>query len=117
MADIDHEPSPAITTDDKNIVVLMHLAGIVFSVFPALLVWLLKRDNNAYIAEQAREALNFQITMLIAQLIGWALAFILIGFVLLGLVWLANIVCCLLAAIAASRGELYRYPFTLRLIS
>jgi uncharacterized protein len=117
MADLDHEPTSVISADDKNIVVVTHLAGILFSVFPALLVWLLKRNDNGYIAEQAREALNFQITMLIAQLVGWVLAFILIGFVLLGLIWLVNIVCCILAAVAASKGEHYRYPFTLRLLN
>lgn len=115
--DIDHEPATVISADDKNIVVLTHLAGIVFSVFPALLVWLLKRNDNAYIADQAREALNFQVTMLIAQLVSWVLAFILIGFVLLGLIWLANIAFCIMAAVAASKGEYYRYPFTLRLLN
>lgn len=121
MADInnelDTETKPAATADDKNIMVVTHLGGIVFSIFPGLLVWLLKRDDNAYIADQAREALNFQITMLIAQVVSCILVFILIGFLLLGIVWLANIIFCILAAIAASKGEHYRYPFTLRLIN
>ena len=106
-----------ITADDKNIAVITHLAGTLFSIFPALAVWLLKRNDNAYLADQAREALNFQITVLIVQAVSGILIFVVIGFLLLGLVWLANIFFCIMAAIAASKGEHYRYPLTLRLIS
>jgi uncharacterized Tic20 family protein len=113
MAEID----PAISADDRNIMVLTHLGSIVFSIFPGLLVWLLKRNDNVYLADQAREALNFQITVLIAQVISCILMFVLVGFLLLGLVWLANIILCIMAAVAASKGEHYRYPFTLRLIN
>ncbi len=107
----------AIAADDKNIAVITHLAGMLFSIFPALLVWLLKRNDNAFVADQAREALNFQITILIAQAVSCILVFVVIGFLFLGLVWLANIFFCIMAAIAASKGEHYRYPLTLRLIS
>lgn len=105
------------SSDDKNIAVLTHLGGIFFCIFPGLIVWLLKKDDSPYLADQAREALNFQITVLLAYLISWVLVFVLIGVVLLGVVWLANIILSLLAAIAASKGENYRYPFALRLIN
>jgi len=107
----------APTPDEKNIAVLTHLAGTIFSIFPSLIVWLLKKDNSTYIGEQAREALNFQITVLIAYAISSVLIVILIGFLAMGIVWLGNIVLCILAAVAASKGEHYRYPLTLRLIS
>lgn len=103
--------------DEKNIAVVTHITGIFFSIFPGLIVWLLKKDESPYISEQAREALNFQITLLIAYFISCVLMFILIGFVLLFLVWLANIVFSIMAAVAASKGENYRYPFSLRLIN
>jgi len=105
------------SSDDKNIAVLTHLGGIFLCIFPGLIVWLLKKDDSPYLADQAREALNFQITVLLAYLISWVLVFVLIGVVLLGVVWLANIILSLLAAIAASKGENYRYPFALRLIN
>jgi uncharacterized Tic20 family protein len=104
-------------SDEKNIATITHLGGTVFSFVPALIVWLLKKNDSAYIGEQAREALNFQITVLIAQFIAGILAFILIGFVLMGLIWLANIVLCIIAAISSSKGAHYRYPLTLRLIN
>jgi len=105
------------SNDDKNIATITHLGGTVFSFIPALIVWILKKNDNEYIASQAKEALNFQITVLIAQFIAGVLALILIGFVFMGIIWLANIVLCIIAAISTSKGETYRYPFTLRLIN
>ena len=111
------ESSERISADDKNIVVLTHLGGTLFSLFPSLIVWLIKREDNAYIAEQSREALNFQITVLIAQTISSILILLLVGFALMGIIWIANIIICIIAAVAASKGEHYRYPFSLRLIN
>lgn len=105
------------SNDEKNIATVTHLGGTLFSVFPALIVWVLKKDDSAYLSEQAKEALNFQITVLIAQFIAGILALILIGFIFMGIIWLLNIVLCIIAAISTSKGEQYRYPFTLRLIN
>jgi len=105
------------TANDRNIAVLTHLGGIFFSVLPGLIVWLLKKDDSPYLGQQAREALNFQITVLLAYMVSYVLVFILIGFALMMLIWVANIVLCIIAAVKTSQGEDYRYPFTLRLIS
>ncbi len=105
------------SNDDKNIATITHLGGTVFSFIPGLLVWVLKKDDSAYIADQSKEALNFQITVLIAQFIAGILAIILIGFLFMGIIWLLNVVFCIIAAISSSKGETYRYPFCLRLIN
>lgn len=107
----------SISSNDRNIAVLTHLGGIFFSFIPGLLVWLLKKDDNPFLGEQGREALNFQITLLIAYMACYVLMLILIGFLLAGLVWLFNIIVCIAAAVHASKGENYRYPLTLRLIN
>ena len=104
-------------SDDKYIATVTHLGGTVFSFIPALIVWILKKDDSAYIADQAKEALNFQITVLIAQFIAGILAIILIGFLFMGIIWILNVVFCIIAAIASSKGETYRYPLCLRLIN
>jgi uncharacterized protein len=112
--------STEITTpsnDDKNIATVTHLGGTVFSFIPGLIVWILKKDDSAYVADQAKEALNFQITVLIAQFIAGILAIILIGFLFMGIIWILNVIYCIIAAIASSKGETYRYPFCLRLIN
>lgn len=105
------------SANDKNIAVLTHLAGIFFSFIPALIVWLLKKDDSAFIGEQSREALNFQITMVIGYMVAGVLSWILIGLLFFPILWLANLVFCLLAAINVSKGENYQYPFALRLIN
>lgn len=109
--------SQVISNDDRNIATVTHLGGTVFSFIPALIVWILKKDDSIYISDQAKEALNFQITVLIAQFVAGILAFILIGFLFMFIIWLANVVLCIIAAISTSRGEKYRYPLTLRLIN
>ena len=105
------------SNDDKNIATVTHLGGTVFSFIPALIVWILKKDDSAYISDQAKEALNFQITVLIAQFIAGILAIILIGFIFMGIIWILNVIFCIIAAVASSKGEAYRYPLCLRLIN
>ncbi|HEY0268083.1 MAG TPA: DUF4870 domain-containing protein [Methyloradius sp.] len=117
MADIEQSGITSPTADEKNLAVLAHIGGALFSFVPSLIIWLLKKDDSAYISVAAREALNFQITLLIAYAISWVLMFILIGFLMAGILWIANIILCILAAVSASKGEQYQYPFTLRLIN
>jgi uncharacterized protein len=105
------------SNDEKNIATVTHLGGTVFLFIPALIVWILKKDDSAYIGDQSREALNFQITVLIAMFIANILIWVLIGFALIPIIWLANIVFCIIAAISTSKGETYRYPICLRLIN
>jgi uncharacterized Tic20 family protein len=114
---METEMSDDITSDEKNIAVLTHLGGIFFGFIPALIVWLLKKDDSAFIGEQAREALNFQITVLIGYVAAWVLAFVLIGFLLLPAIYVTNLVLCIVAATKVSKGESYQYPFALRLIN
>ncbi len=112
MAEIE-QPS----ADERNFAVITHLAGTVFFFIPALIIWALKKNESSYIADQAKEALNFQITVMIAMMVAQALIWVLIGLALIPMVWIGNIILCILAAIATSKGETYRYPLNLRLIS
>jgi len=115
---IEENPNSAVpSNDDKNIATITHLGGTVFSFVPALIVWILKKDDSEFIADQAKEALNFQISVILAQFVAWILAWILIGFVFMFIIWVFNIVFCIIAAISTSKGETYRYPFSLRLIN
>ena len=101
-------------SNDKNIAVLAHLGGVFFGFVPALIIWFLKKDDSPYIGAQAREALNFQITVLIGYI---AACFVLMGFLLLPAIYIAKLVFCVIAAVKVSKGEDYRYPVSLRLIS
>ena len=82
-----------------------------------LIVWLVKRGDSVEIDEHGKEALNFQISMLIYNVVAGILCLIVIGFVLLAILHLLNVVFVIIAAMRASEGQIYRYPLTLRLIS
>jgi len=101
---------------DKMMVILAHAGGIFFGFIPALIVWMMKKDESEYVATQAKEALNFQLTIGIAMFACIMLVFVLIGALLIWLVWLADVIFCIIAAVSTSKGEDYRYPVTLRII-
>ena len=106
----------SISQDEKTMALLAHLGGIFFGFIPSLVIWLIKKDNAPFAAEQAKEALNFQITVMFAYIISFILIFIVIGIFLLWAVAIANLVLCIVAGIKANAGESYRYPFAIRLI-
>jgi len=96
---------------------IAHLGGIVTYFVAPLIVLLVFKGRGAYVENQAKEALNFQITITIAIIVGFVLAFILVGFLLLAAAGICSIVFGIMAAIAANRGELYRYPISIRLVN
>lgn len=118
MSDPNPIPPPpsANVNNDKSIAALVHASGILFGFIVPLVVWLVKKDESPYLGKQSAEALNFQITMLIGYCICMVLSVILIGALLLPLLWLFNLIMCILAAVKVNNGEDYKYPFALRLI-
>ena len=105
------------TSTDRTLAVLTPLLGKFFGFLAPLVVYLVKKGEGDSLATQvARESLNFHITVLLACLVSLMLAFVLIGVVLLWAIGLAFVVLSLVAAVKASSGVTYRYPFTWRLI-
>ena len=86
-------------------------------VFGPLIVWCIKKDEMPFVNDQGKEALNFQITMTLALIVSAILIVIVIGFVLLLVVWLFDIIVTIIAAVKANEGVAFRYPLTLRFIS
>ena len=107
-----------VASEDRTLALLTHLSGIIASFIGPLIVWLIHKDraDKAFVNDQAVEALNFQITIAIAYLACMVLSVVLIGALLMPLVWIVNLVFCILAAVKANEGVRYRYPFALRLI-
>ena len=95
---------------------ISHLGGVFVSFLVPLTIWLVFRGRGAYLEHQAKEALNFQITLVLAYVVGWVLFFVGIGVIIVIAAWLGGIVLAILAAVAASEGEPYRYPVNLRLV-
>ena len=81
-----------------------------------LIVWLVKRNDSPEIDEHGKESLNFQISMLIYNVIAGVLCLVLIGFVILAILHILNLVLVIIASIQASEGKFYRYPLAIRLI-
>lgn len=98
---------------------LSALAGFVIplgSIIGPLVVWLVKKDEMPFVDSQGKEALNFQITVLIGAMICFVLMLLIIGFFLLWALAIVDLVFIVIAAVQASKGEDYRYPYALRLI-
>jgi len=81
-----------------------------------LIVWLVKRNDSPEIDQHGKESLNFQISMLIYNVIAGVLCLVLIGFVILAILHILNLVLVIIASIQASQGKFYRYPLAIRLI-
>ena len=81
-----------------------------------LIIWLIKRGDDPFVELHSREALNFQISVLIYAIIAFILIFALIGLLLIPFVILFAFVFAIVAAVKAANGEEYRYPLTIRLV-
>ncbi len=104
------------TNDEKSMGMLSHLLAIFFGFLAPLIIYLIKKDESKYVGEQAKESLNFQLTMMIAYIICFFLMFILIGIFLMVILHVFRLVVCIIATIKANEGKMYRYPFTIRII-
>jgi hypothetical protein len=117
-------PPTDIPKDARTMAMLCHLlaVAIVFvgplAFLGPLIIWLIKKDDHPFIDEQGKEAVNFQITVLLALVALLVLGFLTcgIGFFLLPVVGIVDIVFCIIATIKANDGEHYRYPICLRLV-
>lgn len=117
-------PSALPGKEERNWALLAHLsaiAGVLLAglgiVLGPLVVWLIKREDSAFVADQAKEALNFNITMLLGYIAGAVLIPVLVGLLILPVLGLLHLVLMIVAMIRASEGVRYRYPFALRLVS
>ncbi len=101
--------------EERTMAMVAHLTGIIGFLGP-LIVWLIKRGEMPFVDDQGKEALNFQITMLIAWVVCMLLTIVVIGVFLFPVLFVVNIIFCIMAGLKANEGVAYRYPYTLRLI-
>jgi len=111
------------TQDERTWGMIAHLSAFAVFVFPLggnilapLVIWLTRRDTSAYVAMEAREALNFNISVALGWIVCGLLVFALIGIPLGAALFLYWLVMAIVAAVKASEGVGYRYPFSLRLV-
>ncbi len=108
--------SEEVSKDAKNMAMLCHLLAIFTGFVAPLIIWLIKKDEEPFVDQQGKEALNFQITVILAMFVAVPLTFICIGIPLLCVIPIMDIVFCIIASIKASNGVAYRYPISLRLL-
>ncbi|MFO0783845.1 MAG: DUF4870 domain-containing protein [Phycisphaerales bacterium] len=102
--------------DDTTMAVLCYVLAIFTGFIGPLIIWLIKKDQSPFVNEQGKEVLNWEITAFLAMIACLVLAFVVIGFFLMPLVWIANLVFLIMGAVKVGKGESYRFPFALRLL-
>ena len=105
------------SSEDTTWAVLGHLSYFVLGIIAPLVIYLVKKDSSPFIRQHAAEALNFHITLTIAVIVSAILVIVVIGIFMLFAVLIAGAILAIIAAVAAGKGQPYRYPMTLRLVS
>lgn len=96
--------------DSKILAALAHGLGILVTAIPALIIWLIKKDDDPFIDHHGKQAMNFQITVFIAMLVSSLLTIVLIGLLLMPIVGIIFLVLTIIAIIKTVDGEEYEYP-------
>lgn len=112
------KPPYVPTQDERTWALLAHLSGLIAGMVAVpflgpLIVWVIKKDESPFVGDQAKEALNFQIALLIAVVVCIATC---IGIIVAPIVGIAGLVFSIIGALEANKGVYYRYPYTIRLI-
>jgi hypothetical protein len=116
------KPSAGGSSDERMWGMLCHLSSLAGSVIPMgnivgpLVVWMIKKDEYAFVDDQGKESLNFQISVAIYFVAAIALSFLMIGIPFLFAVPIFGLVMSVIAAVKANGGEYYRYPLTIRFV-
>ena len=105
--------SPA---DEKLWATLTHVGGIILHWLAPLIAYLVLKDRGPFVRWHTRQALNFQLTLLLAYIAGAVLSLVFIGIFVVAAAVILNIVFSIIAALAANRGEFYRYPVAIEFV-
>lgn len=129
LTDLDLEGGTA-DSDERGLATTVHVvtlaaqvltAGLLHVFVPAVSLFLLG-SKSRWLRAHVTEQLNFQLTYLLTSLVLGALIFITFGLgtivalPVLAVLFVVDVVCSIKAALAASRGDTYRFPFSIRLI-
>jgi uncharacterized protein len=109
--------SQPLSPDDQKLwSTLVHIGGIFFYFLPALIGYLVLKDRGPFVRQHTTTALNFQITIALASIVGGITIVLLIGFLILAAAAIVNLVFSVIAAVTANRGEYYEYPLAIKFI-
>ncbi|MGX5695265.1 DUF4870 domain-containing protein [Agromyces soli] len=111
------QPQQLSPADEKLWAMLVQIGGIFFGFIPALIGYLVLKDKGPFVRAYTATALNFQITMTIAMIIGSILTIIVIGIFIVIAVGIVVIVFSIIAAVKANQGQPYTYPLSIKFVS
>ncbi len=115
---------PNVTADQRTYALFMHLSLIATQIIPfaivilPLIMWQIKKDDSRFLDDHGRETVNFHISLLLYSVGIVLLSLITCGLAAVAVVplYILGIVGMIMGAIAANRGEYFRYPATIRLV-
>ena len=107
------QPLLTPTSEERTMAILSHVLCLVAWIFAPLVIYLVKKDESKFVAEHAKESMNFQITLAIVMIV---LIITIIGILFAWIIGIVATVLIIVATIKASDSKLYRYPFTIRFI-
>lgn len=122
----EQQPLVTPTSDEKTMAILSHILCLVAGFIAPLVIYLVKKDESAYVRQHAAESLNFQITVFLAWIAIWIVTAIL-GLIisvfslfllplLMAILIIGALVFIIIATVRASENKLYKYPFSIRLV-
>lgn len=107
---------PPSDSDDRMLGVLTWLVGLFFSIIGPLIVWLIKRDQSAFVDETGKTVLNFNISYTIWLIVTAVLSIILIGIPFLIAAGVMYFVFSIVGAVKANQGEVLNPWLTIRFL-
>lgn len=107
---------PLSESDERLWSALSHAGTILFTFLPGLIIWLIYRERSAFVEKEAKEALNFGITLTIAYIVASLTFIFVIGIFIWIAAFIVSLIFCIQGAMKANKGESYTYPFSIRLV-
>ncbi len=123
------QPPPQAAGDERTFAVLAHLSALIAAVLSAgslsilgpLIIWAVYKDRSPLVRQSAAGAFNFNLSVWALFIAGWICFFTIVLIPVALILWLAavivGLVCHILGAVKANNGELYTYPFQIRVLS
>jgi len=105
-----------MSNDEKLFAALIYVLSIFTPIIGPLVIWLIKKDQSAFVDYHGRQYFNFAISYAVYGVIAGILVLVLIGTILLPILGIAAFIFTIIAAIKAYEGEEYRIPFIFRIL-
>jgi uncharacterized protein len=109
----ENQPVYTPTSDERTMAILSHILCLAAGFIAPLVIYLVKKDESKFVAEHAKEALNFMITCFLAIIV---LVITIVGLFLVWIVPIVMTIFVIIATIKASENKMYRYPLNIRFI-